>query len=498
MRQIGWLILVVLFTPHAHNLAQAGSAPDEPISFERNVRPIFKANCFPCHGEGDKLNGKLDVRLRRMIVEGGKSGAAIVPGQPEASLLFQRISKGEMPPGKKKLTSDEVALIGHWIAAGAATARPEPEKIGDDLQFTEDDRSFWAFQPIRRPDEPKVQHTDLVHTTLDAFLLAKLEENGLSFSSGADKQTLIRRAYFDLIGLPPTPEEVALFLADDASDAYERLIDRLLASPHYGERWGRHWLDVAGYADSEGYTNDDLVRKEAYKYRDYVIRSFNADKPFDQFIQEQLAGDEMVAPAVAASGYKNLPPEAIEKLVATGFLRMAPDGTGSGGVDQKIARNQVVADTIKIVTSSLMGMTVACAQCHNHRYDPIPQTDYYRLRAIFEPALDWKNWRAPQARLVSLYTDADRDQASADLEPYDGTPIAQVSAALRTAFPRPSLVDSLSRTLTIKKGLIPQTVTFNSMTPTTGQVTLTVGKKTSTVCLPPWGTCTTSCPKDGG
>jgi mono/diheme cytochrome c family protein len=406
------LTLFLLCVPAQSALAEAQPAPTEPITFEKNIRPIFKANCFPCHGEGEKLNGKLDVRWRRLLAQGGQSGPAIVPGDPNGSLLFQRISSGEMPPGNKKVTPHEISLISRWIAAGAPTARPESDQLPDGFAFTDDERSYWAFQPIRRTDEPKVRQTRLVRSPVDAFLLAKLEENELTFSAQADKRTLMRRAYFDLIGLPPTAEEVDLFLADDAPDAYERLLDRLLASPHYGERWGRHWLDVAGYADSEGYTNEDQVRKEAYKYRDYVIRSLNADKPFDQFIQEQLAGDEMVSPQIITSGYKNLTPEAIERLVATGFLRMAPDGTASRGVDQKQASNQVIADTIKIVSTSLMGLTVGCAQCHNHRYDPIPQSDYYRLRAIFEPALDWKNWRPPRGRLVSLYTDANRDQAA--------------------------------------------------------------------------------------
>jgi hypothetical protein len=211
---------------------------------------------------------------------------------------------------------------------------------------------------------------------------------------------------FDLLGLPPTPEDVELFVADSAPDAYERLIDRLLSSPHYGERWGRHWLDVAGYADSDGYDDEDRVRPWAFRYRDYVIRSLNADKPFNDFIVEQLAGDELVGTA-----NKNLAPDQIDKLVATGFLRTAPDGTATSA-DQKTARNAVVSDTIKIVSSTLLGMTVGCAQCHDHRYDPISQVDYYRIRAIFEPALDTKNWRPPGARMISLYTDADRAKAA--------------------------------------------------------------------------------------
>lgn len=417
-------------------LADEAVNPSASVTYEQDVRPILKAHCFQCHGEEGTPKAGLDVRLRRLIAAGGKSGAAIVPGKAEQSLIYQRVSKREMPPGEKKLSAEEIEVIGRWIAEGAKTARAEPAEIGEML-ITEEERSFWAFQPVKRSEVPEVTPPRLpseagehegsalsqegehvgsatsqageatrVRTAIDAFLLAKLREKGLSFAPEADKRTLIRRATFDLLGLPPTPEEVAAFLADASPEAYERLIDRLLASPHYGERWGRHWLDVAGYADSEGYTNEDEEREWAYKYRDYVIRSFNADKPFDEFIQEQLAGDEMVAPP-----YDDLARDEVEKLIATGFLRMAPDGTGERDVDQGLARNQVVAETIEIVSTSLLGLTVGCAQCHNHRYDPIPQRDYYRFRAIFEPAYDWKRWRKPKERLVSLYTEEDRKQA---------------------------------------------------------------------------------------
>ncbi len=397
----GWILLFVLaFAPYR------ASAGDVTPSYEKDVRPILKANCFHCHGEAGHREGGLDLRLRRLIVAGGDSGPAIEPGDPESSYLLARLEAGEMPPGDTKLQPDEVATIGRWIAAGAPTLRDEPEQL-DDEYITEEERSFWAFQPVVRPEVPEVRHRDQVRTPIDAFLLARLEEHDLSFSPEADRLTLLRRACFDLLGLPPTLEQIEQFLADEAPDAYDRLLDRLLASPHYGERWGRHWLDVAGYADSEGYTADDPLRPWAYKYRDYVIRSFNADKPLDEFIQEQLAGDEMIDPP-----YTNLSPEAIEKLTATGFLRMAPDGTGAGGVDQGVARNQVVADTIKIVSTALLGLTVGCAQCHDHRYDPISQKDYYRMRAIFEPALDCQKWRKPSQRLVSLYTDADRAEAA--------------------------------------------------------------------------------------
>jgi hypothetical protein len=388
--------------------ARAGEKrlPDAVPTFETHVRPIFKAYCFDCHGEGDKLRGGLDLRLSRPILKGGDSGPAVVPLRPDESLLYRRVRDGEMPPTKKKLTPEQVELIGRWINAGAKAERPEAEAAAPGMILTPEERAYWAFQPVRRPPVPAVLSAERVRTPIDAFLLARLQAQGLAFAPEADRRTLIRRATFDLTGLPPSPEDVDAFLADPAPDAYERLIDRLLASPQYGERWGRHWLDVAGYADSEGYAQEDTPRPNAYKYRDYVIRSFNADKPFDRFVREQLAGDEMLRPP-----YENLSAEDLDLLIATGFLRMAPDGTGSSNVDQKAARNQVVADTIKIVSSSLLGLSVGCAQCHNHRYDPIPQADYYRLRAVLEPALDVKNWRNPAARQVSLATDADRRKA---------------------------------------------------------------------------------------
>src|SRR5258708_4162202 len=224
----------------------------------------------------------------------------------------------------------------------------------------------------------------------------------------ADGLTLIRGVAFDLTGLPPAPSEIDQFLKDEAADAYEKMLDQYLQSPQYGERWGRHWLDVAGYADSEGNGSDDTPRPYAYKYRDFVIRSFNADKPFDQFIIEQMAGDELVP-----QPWANLPADQIEKLAATGFLRMGVDGTATGSPDEPLAANTMVGDTIKIVSSSLLGLTVGCAQCHDHKYDPIPQSDYFRLRSVFEPALDPAHWRRPSQRVVSLYTNADQAKAVA-------------------------------------------------------------------------------------
>ena len=406
------VVAACLAIPTVARAAENGppaAAPGVRLSFERDVRPILKTHCFYCHGEGKELEGTLDARLRRFLVAGGESGPAVVPGNPNDSLLLTRLRDGDMPPEELETrpTAEEITTIERWIAQGAATLRDEPRQLNSGWYVTEDDRRYWAFQPIRRPPPPTIRHAKTARTPVDQFVLARLEDHGLSFSGDADRRTLIRRASLDLIGLPPAPEDVERFVADPAPDAYERLIDRLLNSPHYGERWGRHWLDVAGYADSEGANDADAIRPDAFKYRDYVIGAFNSDMPFDQFICEQLAGDEMVRPP-----YNNLPRDRVGKLVATGFLRMAPDGTAAGGAEQAANRNQVVADTIQIVSTSLLGLTVGCAQCHNHRYDPISQADYYALRAVFEPALDWKSWKVPKARRVSLYTDADRKRAA--------------------------------------------------------------------------------------
>jgi len=392
------LVLVLASTPVP--------AAEPALTFEENVRGIFQAHCLECHGETDKLKGGLDLRLKRFLVAGGESGAAIVAGKPDASLLIERVAAGEMPPGKdsKKLTPTQIDVIRRWIAAGAPTARPEPKTLGRGFQFTELDREFWAFQPIRRPKPPRVRQATRIRNPLDHFVQARLEAAGHSLAESAPKLTLLRRACFDLLGLPPTMAQQQHFLADTAPAAWERLVDRLLTSPHYGERWGRHWLDAAGYADSEGVTNTDPQRKWAWRFRDWVIDAHNADRPWNRFLLEQLAGDELVTPP-----YKNLAPGQVKLLTATGFLRTAPDGTA--GANNAVNRNQVLAETLNVVSTSILGLTVGCAQCHNHRYDPIPQVDYYRLRAIFEPALNVARWKQPTARLVSLYTKSNKSDA---------------------------------------------------------------------------------------
>jgi mono/diheme cytochrome c family protein len=388
-------------------LAAAARADD--LTFEKHVRPLLKAHCFECHGEGPKLRGGLDLRLVRLMRHGGDSGPALSAGQPKESPLLERVRSGEMPPGDKKLGLKDIELLEQWIAAGARTARPEPASIAQGFVISAEEEAFWSFQPLQ-PGKPRDGRPwSVARTPVDAYILERLQEKSLGLSPEADAPTLLRRVHLDLIGLPPTPAEVDAFVAASARDremALAQAIDRLLESPHYGERWGRHWLDVAGYADSEGFTGEDPPRSSAWRYRDYVIRAFNEDRPWDEFIREQLAGDELVRPP-----YQDLQGRDLERLIATGFLRMAPDGSASKEVDLPAAMNQTMADTIQIVSTAFLGLTIHCAQCHNHRYDPIPQSDYYRLRAVFEPALDWKKWRRPAAREVAVLSAAERARA---------------------------------------------------------------------------------------
>lgn len=382
--------------------------PGDGLTFEKDIRPILRAHCWDCHGANTDIKGGLDLRLVRFALRGGDSGPAIVPGKPGDSLLIQRIRAGEMPPTERKVTPAELSVLEKWIAVGAPTLRSEPEELPPGVAITPEDRQHWAFRPIQVPPVPPPEQwgvsAERMRTPIDVLLQSSMPK-GLTFAPDADRRTLIRRAYLDLIGLPPTPEEVEQFASDPRPDAYEHLVDKLLASPHYGERWARHWLDVAGYADSEGGNADDPVRPWAFRYRDYVIDSLNDDKPFDQFLMEQLAGDEL-----AGAKQGEWTARQIELLTATGFLRMAADPTVSNNSPE--SRNQTIADTIRILGSALFGLTLNCAQCHDHRYDPVPQRDYYAIRAVFAPALDPDRWLVPSQRLVSLYTEADRQRAA--------------------------------------------------------------------------------------
>jgi hypothetical protein len=333
--------------------------------FQKRVLPLLTENCFLCHGAA-KMSG-LDLRSREMMLKGGTRGAAVVPGSAEKSNLYRFVAgldKIQMPPGKK-LSEPRIADIKMWIDAGAPWA--------ENPQFAiRNPQSNWAFQPVKRVAPPKIRAATVTkqqwaQNPIDAFILAKLQVKGLKPAPRADKITLIRRAYFDLIGLPPTPQEVQAFLNDKSPNAWEKLIDRLLASPRYGERWARHWLDLARYAESEGFKSDEL-RLNAWRYRDYVIKSFNEDKPYDRFIKEQIAGDEL---------YPNDP----NALVATGFNRHFADESNARNIT--LRRQEILNDITDTVGSTLLGLTIGCARCHDHKYDPISHKDYYRLQAFF-------------------------------------------------------------------------------------------------------------------
>ena len=419
----------------AFAMVHVSLACSQEITFERHIRPILRQHCFDCHGATETKEGSLDLRLVRFLKQGGDSGAAIADRNSGESLLIKRIEDGEMPPGGSHLPPEQLKVLREWIDAGAKTERTEPDHIGPGVPITSEDREYWAFRPIARPIIRGSRDGDLIRTPIDAILVQAMP-SGVSFSPDADRATLIRRAYLDLIGLPPQSSDVDRWSQLSDPNWFEQLVDALLDSPQYGERWARHWLDVAGYADSEGQTTEDAVRPWAWKYRDYVIRSLNANKPFDRFIVEQLAGDEL-------AGIKNgdWSAEQIELLTATGFLTMAADGTGSGDNSPE-ARNKVIADTIKIVSSSLLGVSVGCAQCHDHRYDPISQLDYFAMRAVFEPAFDWQQWRVPDARRISLYTIADREQAA--LIEQEAQKISQERAEKEKGF----MADALDKELT--------------------------------------------------
>ena len=329
-----------------------------PIEYNRDIRPILAENCFDCHG-GDKHKGGLRLDRREVATKPGKSGeTAIVPGKPDISEMIRRMTSGDeelhMPPAETehKLTDGQIDLLRRWISEGAAY------------------QGHWAFSAPARPNLPAVKNETWCRNAIDRFVLAKLEAAGMRPSAEAEKVTLLRRLHLDLIGLPPTVAEVDAFLADQSADAYEKQVERLLASPHYGERWGRHWLDAARYADSNGYQRDKP--REIWPYRDYVIDSFNRDLPYDQFIVEQIAGDELPHPTQ-------------EQIVATGFLRNSMMND-EGGVDPEEFRLAAMFDRIEAVGTGILGLTIQCAQCHSHKYDPLSQEEYYRLFAFLNDA----------------------------------------------------------------------------------------------------------------
>ncbi len=371
-------------------VAARGAPPD----FRQDVQPLLKLHCVRCHGPA-KQEGKLNLSLPTAILRGGENGAAVSRDHWESSLLLQRVNADEMPPEEPLATEDKQTLQA-WLADGAqglpAEVSAEPE--GDE---------HWAYQRLRPIAAPEVRDSTRVRNEIDRFVLARLEIRELTLAAEADRATLIRRVAFDLTGLPPTVEDINAFLADESDDAYEKMVDRYLTSPNYGERWGKYWLDAAGYADSNGYFNADTDRPLAYRYRDWVIEAVNRDLPFNEFLRQQLAGDEI-------AGYRaegNVTAEMLPLLTATHFLRNSPDGTDSsdGNDDERRADKYAVLDgTLQIMGSALFGTTMQCARCHDHKFEPFKQREYYQLQATLFPAFNVEDWTYPKDRRMPATT----------------------------------------------------------------------------------------------
>jgi len=366
---------------------------------QHDVLPIVLLRCTVCHGQR-RQDGELQLHTAEAILEGGKNGPAVVPGDPDASRMIQRIESHACPPQEDLLRvfvqrppAGEVEKLREWISAGAPVADVAPDVATGqpDPLVSDEDRQHWSFQPPEKPE---------AGNSIDDFVYRKLKAKGLTFSPQADRDTLIRRAYIDLIGLPPSLDQWRQWRSSDDLDWFRKMVDELLDSPRYGERWGRYWLDLAGYADSEGGVSSDPLREVAWKYRDYVIDSFNEDKPYDRFLLEQLAGDELLD----VDSAEVVTDEMVENLVATGFLRMGIDQTGSRTMNYVPERIGVIADVINVVGGGVMGLTMDCVRCHTHKYDPIPHRDYYRMKAVFQGAFDEHDWLSFKTRTLEVGT----------------------------------------------------------------------------------------------
>ncbi|MBI3666350.1 MAG: DUF1553 domain-containing protein, partial [Acidobacteria bacterium] len=395
----------------------------QAISFQKDVLPILTNNCLKCHGEAMQLSG-LDLRSRAGMLKGGQHGPAIQPGNAEGSALYRRVAGTLKPsmPFDGKLGETQVTVLRDWINQGAgwegaemaaAVAGASAAAGIEETPVTEEAREYWAFRKPVRPPVPRVKNAAWARHPIDAFLMQVFEQKGLTPAPPADRAALARRAYLDLIGLAPTPEQVAQFVNDRSPDAWEKLIERLLASPNYGERWGRYWLDVARYADSSGFEHD-RDRPAAWRYRDYVIDSFNKDTPYNIFIAEELAGDEL-----DWSTY--------ETKTATGFLRAGPR-VDYREKDNPQYRYDYLDDMIATTSQGFLGLTVQCARCHNHKFDPIPQKDYYRLQAVFFPYVDVNHYQAPEAEVEALL--AKQEEIDSKIKPLKEQ-IAEIEAPYR-------------------------------------------------------------------
>ncbi|GIW78200.1 MAG: hypothetical protein KatS3mg105_0007 [Gemmatales bacterium] len=366
------LVLVSLVLACCFDLRYAYA--DKGIDFfEKKIRPVLVQECYRCHSSAKRQRGGLVLDTRAGIRKGGDTGPAVVPGKPEKSLLLTALRyKGDlqMPP-RGKLPDEVIADFEKWIAQGAPDPRDGKTvaKHGIDMEAG---RKFWAFQPFKKSPLPEVSDVAWPFNDIDRFILARLEAGKIKPGSDADRVTLIRRAYFDLIGLPPPLEKIDAFVNDTSPKAFEKVVDELLASPHFGERWGRHWLDVARFAESTG-GGRSLLLKEAWRYRDYVIESFNADKPYNRFVAEQIAGDLLPASS---------PNERAQNLIATAFLALGP--TNYELQDKQVLEVDVIDEQLDTIGRAFLGLTIGCARCHDHKFDPIPTRDYYALAGIFK------------------------------------------------------------------------------------------------------------------
>ncbi len=390
--------------------------PEQAAFFESKIRPLLSAKCYSCHGPAQQ-SADLRIDSRAAMLKGNAHGPVLIPGDSEKSSLVQVThydGKIKMPPAGK-LSALEIAALTQWVKIGAPWTPDKPSSTPQNVVYKISDaqRNFWSFKPVRKSALPKVKNLAWCVTPIDRFVLAKLEEKGMKPSATADRRSLIRRVTFDLIGLPPTPEETETFVNDKSANAWAKVVDRLLASPHYGEVWGRHWLDLVRYADSNG-LDENVAFANAFRYRDYVVRAFNQDKPYTDFIREQLAGDLMHSTDSALNN---------ERITATGFLTLGPKVLAEPDKQKMVM--DIVDEQIEVTSKAFLGLTVACARCHNHKFDPIPTKDYYALAGIFRSTKSMSSlntvamWN--ERKLSSMQSETDRIASEAKLKELETT-----------------------------------------------------------------------------
>ncbi len=367
MPRLRWILVCVTFLATA---IMSQRTPAAPPDFNADIAPILVTRCLECHNQR-VASGGLILTTRQHALGGGDSGPAMAPGDAASSHLLERITSGEMPPAKQgrpqTLSADEIQTLHEWIASGADWPANRTLDLYESTSDVRAGRDWWSLQPVTRPEVPAVDAPDRIANPIDAFIFSELNAEKMQPAPLADRRTLIRRAYFDVIGLPPTWEQVEAFVADDSDDAWETLVDELLASPHFGERWARYWLDLVRYADTCGYERDQ-EKPNSWRYRDWVVAAINNDMPYNRFVAEQLAGDE-------------LPDRSVQTVIATGFLRV---GTWNDEPnDPQEYKYERLEDLVHCTSSAFLGLTVKCARCHDHKFDPIQQEDYYRMAAMF-------------------------------------------------------------------------------------------------------------------